>query len=513
MQIATSKSKKISPKQLRTMGIIFGVLVAIGVAVGLFLLTQGAGTQASEEMPQSVETMEIDASKVSVSWSTGKETIAVIEYGTEADAASFADFAFSENPTTSHNVEIPSLEPETTYYFQIRSGDSVFDNGGLFWSFTTPPGDANPETTPGLSPTAILSPVSITPSISISPVASPSASIIPTPSLTATPSGALQQINTPTASPSGEVSPSPTGVAICSSTNCTNILQSLGNLCTTQDYVKCLLGANVTVTEGPTGTATPAPVSEEMRSTCAITSLQSNSCSSWIWEDMTAKELSCSETFTKYFVQCKGTSWSSSDPAPWYCNKTTSSNSLSLPCDNAPTPAPGQAVFCRVRAETEAGGDDNATDWVYINSTCSSYGVLASAANCQIDYLQQSLCGSWSWSLANFKDPTCTAALDHYWLQCTSNGLFSNPTDPLTPTPYWYCNTTTEESSLDMPCGNAFAPADGQTLTCRVRPEDAYGTNAHAGEWKTQTLTCPTSTPTPTDAPTATTAPTATPTP
>jgi len=504
MQIATIQNKKISSKQLKTIGFVVGIAVLVATAIGIFFMIQGTSTHASEKAPQNVVIQPMDSTSATVSWETGQETIAVVEYGTSADASTFNDFAFSEIETTTHTVKLNSLEPNSTYYFQIRIGEEVYDNGGSFWTITTPPdGDLAGSPTPAPS-ISITSPVG-----SITPFATISATIVPTPNLSASPSATLSPTVTgsltPTASLSATVAPtsstssSSSSSSTCTSSNCTTILQALGTPCTTQDYVRCLLGANVTITPEATSTPTPTPISSAVKSTCAINTLQSNSCTSLVWEAMSAKDKVCADVFEKYFVQCKGTSWESTDPAPWYCNKTVTSNELTLPCDNAPTPAPGQAIFCRVRAETALGGDANATDWIYTNSSCSTYSSLSSVTNCQINFLQQNVCGSWNWSLNNPNDPQCTAALDHYFLQCTSNGLFSAPA-ALTPTPYWYCNKTSTDPYLDMPCENAITPADGATLTCRVRPEDAVGTDSHAGTWTTTTATCPTSTPTPTTA-------------
>lgn len=502
MQIATIQHKKISGKQVKTFLIVTIVILVLAIAIGGFFMIQGGiSSQASEEAPLNVNIQSIDAGKTSVSWETGKNTIGVVEYGKSTDPQSFTEFAFSENESMSHAVTISPLESNTTYYFQIRIGDQVFNNGGSYWSFKTPAGDSS-SITPTQTPTITEPSQTITPSISETLSPSPSTSITTSPSVTLAITPTTSGSPTPTATISATLTPTPTTASsICLSNNCSTILQSLGKQCRTQDYVRCLLGVNVTITQAVTKTPTPTPLDASIKSTCAINSFQANSCTSWIWEDMLTKEQKCQDVFTQYFVQCKGTSWSSNDSAYWYCNERVTSNQLTIPCANAPTPAPGQSIFCRVRAEGANGGDANATSWIYTNSSCSTYSSLSGVQNCQVNYLQQNLCGSWNWSLKNPNDPQCLSALDHYFLQCTSNGLFSAPA-ALTPTPYWYCNTTTTSRYLDMPCDNSLAPADGAAITCRVRPEDAYSTDAHAGDWVTTSVICPTSTPTPTPEPT-----------
>jgi hypothetical protein len=243
---------------------------------------------------------------------------------------------------------------------------------------------------------------------------------------------------------------------------------------------------------------------------CKLNTLQANSCTSWTWDSMSDKVKTCSDTFTKYFVQCKSSSFTSSDSSTWYCNETQSTNSISLPCAGAPTPAAGQQVFCRVRGENETGGNSNATDWIYGDASCTSYN-SSNIDDCAITYLQSHNCKSWIWDLVNNQSTKCKAAFSKYFFQCTTNGNFAYVTT--TPTPaMWYCNTTSTTHYLDLPCYNAPTPADGADMTCRVRAEDAYGGTGHSTNWTTTTITCPTSTPTPSITATPTNTPTPTPT-
>ncbi|HRN69944.1 MAG TPA: hypothetical protein PLS49_02055, partial [Candidatus Woesebacteria bacterium] len=167
----------------------------------------------------------------------------------------------------------------------------------------------------------------------------------------------------------------------------------------------------------------------------------------------------------------------------------------------------------RVRAETAAGGTANSTDWVYMNSSCPAYNA-GNIQECEIPYLQSNNCRSWIWGLNNNTNPKCAAAFSKYFFQCTDNGNFAMLTT--TPTPrWWFCNTTSEDHFLGLPCYNAPTPADGAQITCRVRAEDSYGGDDHSTAWVYRSDTCPTSTPTPsiTATPTHTPTPTFTPTP
>ncbi len=506
MPTATVLKKNISKKQLIIIGSVIGGVALIGIIYFTYVFLTGARpSQASEDAPQNVQVVEATADKVQVKWSTPTEAVTAIQYGTEPDAASFKSLPASGSPNTQHSIDISSLEPGVTYYFQIVVGEETFNNEGSFWSFTTPKADG---TGSEATSEAKLSP-------------SPgSGSIVPTPTKTATASASI--------TPTGE--PDETDTSICSSNSCTEIQKNLGTACTTQDYIKCILeNGSTTVVNTPTatstasdsGTITPttstssssSTVSTGVKNICKLNTIQANSCTSWTWDSMSDKDKVCSDTFTKYFVQCKSSSFESSDDSVWYCNETQSENSLTVPCGTAPTPQAGQGVFCRVRAETETGGASNATDWLYGNASCSSYNSTNIDA-CAITYLQSLNCKNWTWDLINSQSSTCKSAFSKYFFQCASNTNFAHITTSPTPA-IWYCNKTSTDHYLDFPCYNAPTPENGAPISCRVRAEDAYGGDANSTAWTTTSINCPTSTPTPsiTATPTNTPTPTHTPTP
>ncbi len=511
MKTATVLKKRFTKKQMIIVGGVLAIPVIVGIVYGIFLLLQqtAISSRANDEAPASVITEQIGEDAVKVDWETGIETSAILEYGT--DPSSLTQVAISETAAKNHSVEINNLEPGT-YYFQIRVGDTVYNQDGIYWTFTV--GGETPSPEPSTSDEA-------TDSASISPAVT--ATVAPTPDpLEATDSAIIEPTPTPGINPA---------VSICSSTNCPEIKSNLGSLCTTQDYLKCIYSTTSTttssVTTEPTSTSAPAgnndptPTNASTTTTvnyytkqlCKPKYIQANNCTSWTWTAMSDIDKTCEDTYTKYFVQCKSNSFSSNDAATWYCNKTVTTNDLTLPCDSAPTPPANQTIFCRVRAETAEGGATNATDWVEMNATCPAY-TSGNINACEIQYLQGNTCRSWIWDLKNGKDAECAAAFSKYFFQCTSNGNFDYITT--TPTPaWWYCNTTSEDHYLDFPCYNAITPADGAAITCRVRAEDAYGGTGHSTAWTTTAVTCPTSTPTPsiTATPTATPTPTHTPTP
>lgn len=502
MPTATVLKKNLSKKQMIIIGAVIGGVALIAASYFAYIfLSQAGSTRASEDAPQNVQVVEASADKVQIKWNTPTEAVTAIEYGTEPDPASFKSLPASGSPNTQHAIDISSLSPGVTYYFQIQVGEETFNNEGSFWTFTTP--KAEGENSPEASSEATLSP---SPSI---------AEVVPTPTKTATVSATI----TP-----GETE---IDTSICSSNSCSEIQKNLGTACSTSDYIKCILENGSTTVPTATGTAsasgtiTPTTssasvtgsVSTGVKNICKLNTLQGNSCTSWTWDSMSDKEKTCSDTFTKYFVQCKSSSFTSSDDSVWYCNETQTTNSLTLPCTGGPTPAAGQNVFCRVRAESASGGGANATDWIYANKACSSYN-SSNIDACAISYIQSVNCKNWTWDLVNSQSASCKSAFSKYFFQCASNNNFAHITTSPTPA-IWYCNKTSTDHYLDFPCYNAPTPINGEPITCRVRAEDSVGGDANSTAWTTTSINCPTSTPTPsiTATPTNTPTPTHTPTP
>jgi hypothetical protein len=510
MPVATVLKKSLGIKDKKY--IIYGVvavfsLIAVAGA-SLFIFQQGA-TRASQSQPSGVEASIGEDGQPNIFFQTAEPVTPAIKFGTSPEALN--EVAVGDFDTTNHDISLIGLKPNTTYYYSIEIGGQIFDNSGAPWTFTT--GDiASP------SPTALTEPETanqITPEI-ISPTITPSKDITPTDEITnvASPSQALSPsitswpefFVTPTATPVSDASPK-----TCQATSCTEIIQQLGRSCTTQDYLRCINSLSFSTSSGSqasptiTPTRTPTPIAQSIKNLCSVDYVQNNSCTSWTWANSLNKSQTCSNIFTKYFVQCKSTAFDSSTPATWFCNETKTSNELSLPCGLAPKPAAGQAVYCRVRAETEYGGNDQATDWVYGNTTCPA--ISGDSADCEIGYIQANNCRSWIWDFDYQKDPRCKDKFDKYFFQCTNNGNFNSSSR-------WFCNQTTTNHYLDLPCYNAAVPGDGESITCRVRAEDSYGESSQASTWVVSTpAICPTSTPTPTPTPTLTPTNTLTPTP
>lgn len=126
--------KKINIKSLVIFGVLAVVMVLVVVAVNQ-VRTLISGASSGVE-PQSVSAVSGDDGRSAViTWISDKESINKIEYGTTA--ASLVLISTEASASTNHSVALSSLKPGTTYYFRIRSGDEVFDNGGIPYNFKT----------------------------------------------------------------------------------------------------------------------------------------------------------------------------------------------------------------------------------------------------------------------------------------------------------------------------------------------------------------------------------------
>lgn len=176
--------------------------IVIGVIVFLLLVFAGFrifGTRAADYEPSDVVVSNIEKNSVKLSWATGVDTQAVVEYGTSPTALNF--FAPEATKEKNHTLDLTLLSPSTTYYFDIRVGDKKYDNGGVPWTFTTKSAEAS-VATPTTAPTQASSPTTE-----------------PTP---------IQSLKLDD------------GTTTCSETDCEAIKAKLGKGCSTQDYFLCL---------------------------------------------------------------------------------------------------------------------------------------------------------------------------------------------------------------------------------------------------------------------------------
>ena len=241
-----------------------GVLAGLVVVVGGFLLVQNVFTKASDSAPRDLIINGITTNSAKLSWTTDQETQGVIEYG--ASPTSLNLFAPEPQQQKTHTVEITLLSPATSYYFQIRIGETKYDNGGVPWTFSTKiAGSDVPVATP--SATLAVTPVSAPTTVPGQPTAATSA-------FGPLKSSSLRVVPTSPVLPTAVVLPTsapyvvPTlPIYVCGETDCQKICQKIGSTCSTQDWMrsgcvgKYVLGSCAiapTITPSPTVTPTAA---------------------------------------------------------------------------------------------------------------------------------------------------------------------------------------------------------------------------------------------------------------
>ena len=115
---------------------VLGAITALLMGViGFKVLGDVVTSRASSIAPKTLSITEITESSAKVKWTTDIETQSVVEYGTAPTSLTF--FAPEAAKLKTHEVELNLLSPGATYYFQVKVGDQVFDNGGVPWTFTT----------------------------------------------------------------------------------------------------------------------------------------------------------------------------------------------------------------------------------------------------------------------------------------------------------------------------------------------------------------------------------------
>ena len=199
--------------------IVIGIVIFALLVFGYFAVF---GTRAADFEPRDVIVSNIEKNSVRASWATGVDTQGVVEYGTTPTALNF--FAPEATKTKTHSIDLTLLSPNTTYYFDVRVGDTKYDNGGVPWTFTTKGAESS-----AVFPT----------SVPTQPF--DSAQGKPTP---------FQKLQIPD------------GTEGCTETDCTKIKEKLGKGCSTQDYFLCLKKITPTTSSSevtPTTTLTPTP--------------------------------------------------------------------------------------------------------------------------------------------------------------------------------------------------------------------------------------------------------------
>lgn len=206
-------------KPAKILSIVIGVLISFLIIFMGFRLMQQVFTRASDTIPRDVVVSELTGNSAKVAWSTDQESQGVIEYGTSPTALNF--YAPEASRTKIHLVDLTLLSPNTTYYFQIRIGDTKADNGGVPWTFSTKT-NTNTNAPQTVAPSSAAAP---TTSTSVAPT---TANQLPT-----------QSVSIPNTNSSTTL--------ICGETDCVKICQKLtaGTGCEMSDFIKSSCSSKV----------------------------------------------------------------------------------------------------------------------------------------------------------------------------------------------------------------------------------------------------------------------------
>jgi hypothetical protein len=171
--------------------------IGVGLVLSFLLLTaistaymSGIFVSATNDSPTELIIRNVTDTAAQIYWSTQSETQGLVQYGTNPTELSLISPEVIGGKE--HIVDLTLLKPNTTYYFNLRIGDKVFDNGGTPWTFATKlPGGADSTSTDSAPEAEVTSPANTSPT--------------------------------------------------CPETdNCAVIRERLGQGCTTADYSKCL---------------------------------------------------------------------------------------------------------------------------------------------------------------------------------------------------------------------------------------------------------------------------------
>lgn len=135
--------------------LLVGVLGVLGVNTARTYLSGASADLAPKNV---LGKGNVDGKSATITWTTDKETMGVVEYGTTP--ASLLLRAPESSQSTSHSVVLSPLKAGTNYYFRIRVGEEVFDNNGIPYSFKT--------MTAAIEPTQIPT-ITVVPTVAVLP--------------------------------------------------------------------------------------------------------------------------------------------------------------------------------------------------------------------------------------------------------------------------------------------------------------------------------------------------------
>lgn len=145
---------KISLKTIIVFVTLILVIVLGVLGINTFKTFMSGAAGGAE--PQNMGAVSSDGGdSATLTWSSDKETIGIVEYGT--NPASLILRIEETASSMNHDVTLNNLRPGITYYYRVRVGEEIFDNSGAQYSFKT---NGTPESSvaDSISPTPALLP-------------------------------------------------------------------------------------------------------------------------------------------------------------------------------------------------------------------------------------------------------------------------------------------------------------------------------------------------------------------
>lgn len=126
-------------KKINLKTVVIVIVMLVVIVLGVVAVTQAkvflSGATSDVEPNNVVAVSSEDGKTATITWSSEKESVAKIEYGTTA--ASLVLMTADSVSTTNHSLILNQLRPATNYYYRIRIGDEIFDNEGMPYMFKT----------------------------------------------------------------------------------------------------------------------------------------------------------------------------------------------------------------------------------------------------------------------------------------------------------------------------------------------------------------------------------------
>jgi hypothetical protein len=117
------------------------VILLVGTFAGVFFLRMNQvfriGASATD-IPKDIRTGNLSDTSATISWTTEGATSDFISWGTtQGSLGTIENESDTGQKFFTHAITLAGLKPDTTYFYNINSEGTNFDNNGVPWQFTT----------------------------------------------------------------------------------------------------------------------------------------------------------------------------------------------------------------------------------------------------------------------------------------------------------------------------------------------------------------------------------------